>query len=370
MKELLCKLIKAKSTVDVGEVGAAGVLADFFRQTGIDYKIDTWDTNRANISVCIKSKSRQKKALIFVSHLDVVPQGEQSWENAPFAAVEKDGKIYGRGSADMKAGIAAMASAVAEVAGSRVELKGDLILAATAGEETDSVGAKRFLTDELSGQPLAGIIITEPTDFNVVSAHRGILWLEIITKGKTAHGSQPHLGVNAISSMTELLNVLGDYEIPCAADPLLGGSSMSVNVIKAGAATNVIPDRCSIQVDIRTVPSQPHREIIDGFYEIFNNLEQHNRDFDAEIKILRDVKPLSTDADCDFVKQLCRVVGRDGIKPAPFTTDGPFLAHLAPVVIFGPGKPELCHKPDEYIDITDLERAKELYKKIIIEFLT
>ena len=368
MKELLCKLIKAKSTVDEGEAAAAEVLAGFFRQNDVEHEIDVWGANRANLSACIKSKSRQKEALMFVMHLDVVPEGERPWQNEPFAAVEKDGKIFGRGSADMKGGIAAAAAAAVEVASSGVELKGDLILAATAGEETDSAGIERFLAGRSCG-PLAGVIITEPTDFGVVSAHRGILWLQIATKGKTAHGSQPHLGINAISSMTELLNVLSGYEIPCTADPLLGGSSMSVNVIKAGSATNVIPDRCLIQVDIRTIPSQSHQEIIDGFYEVFNDLKQHNRNFEGEIKILRDMKPLSTDADCDFVKQLCRVVNRTGTEAAPFTTDGPFLANLAPVVIFGPGKSELCHKPDEYIDIADVERAKECYKRIVLDFL-
>ncbi|MBN1788164.1 MAG: M20 family metallopeptidase [Sedimentisphaerales bacterium] len=368
MKELLKKLIEAKSTPDVGEADCANVLAEFFTSAGIKADVEIWDTNRANITARLKSTG-QKPALIFLSHLDVVPASKRGWSSDAFEATEKDGKIFGRGSCDMKGGITAAAVAMTEIAKSDAELKGDLIFAATAGEETDSIGVKKLL--ESFDSALCGAIVTEPTDFDLITAHRGLLWLEIITKGKTAHGSMPHLGINAIESMRAFLNELENYNISADTNELLGKASMSVNKIKGGSATNVVPDSCRAQIDIRTLPQQNHSDIIEDIKNIFSRLEKQVPDFQAELKVIRDVSAMQTDSKCEFINSLKSILERDEIKAAPFTTDGPFLAELnIPVVIFGPGKGQLCHKPDEYIDIEDLQKGINLYKQIILHFLT
>jgi len=146
---------------------------------------------------------------------------------------------------------------------------------------------------------------------------------------------------------------------------------MSVNTISGGKAMNVVPDKCSIGIDIRTLPGQNHQDIIDDFQEIFAKLKTKNSQFEASVSIVRSVRALETDSDCEFVRSFCSVVGIDETRAVGFTTDGPHLAALgAPVVIFGPGRPELCHKPDEYIDIADVEKAVEHYKNIILKFLS
>jgi len=371
MKMLLKKLVQAESTLQKGELAAAQIICEELRQSGIDSTIDLWDSTRANITARIKSSSR-KAALLFPCHLDVVPPGETPWQNPPFSATERDGKIFGRGSADMKGGLAAIVTAIKQIVGSGAELKGDIVLAAVAGEETDSCGAKRFIQDQ-SGKlpPLAGVVVPEPTDFDIVTAHRGILWLKITTKGKAAHGSTPHLGINAITSMKALLDELDNYKIPFEPHELLGGSSMSINTITGGKAINIVPDNCSIQIDIRTLPSQNHREIIDSFEKIFAKLKRKDPQFDAEVSVVRASDALETDPACDFVKDFCSAVAINRTKAVGFTTDGPYFASLgAPVVIFGPGKPEICHKPDEYIEIADLQKAVDYYKKIILKFLS
>jgi succinyl-diaminopimelate desuccinylase len=137
MKDLLKKLIEAKSTPDVGEIQCANVLADFFASAGIESRVEVWDNNRANITATLKSAG-QNPALLFVSHLDVVPASKQGWHTEAFTAVEQDGKIFGRGSCDMKSGMATVAAAMAEIKKSGVNLKSDIIFSATAGEETDS----------------------------------------------------------------------------------------------------------------------------------------------------------------------------------------------------------------------------------------
>jgi len=370
MKELLKKLIQAESTPQKGELAAAEVISAELSHPGIDCRIDTWDQNRANIIAQVKSGGR-KGALLFACHLDVVGPGEAKWEKSPFGAAESNGKIYGRGSADMKGGIAAAVTAIRQIVDSGTKLQGDIVFAAAAGEETDSCGAKRFISDSGRMPEFVGVVIPEPTDFAIVTAHRGMLWLEVTTKGKAAHGSTPQLGVNAIDSMRLVLDELENYEIPAEAHKLLGRCSMSVNTITGGKALNVVPDKCSIGIDIRTLPEQNHQDIITDLKKIFAKLKSKNPRFDAEVSVLRQVQPLETDCGCDFVTDFCSAVGTNETVAVGFTTDGPYFASLgAPVVIFGPGKPHLCHKPDEYIEIADLEEAVEYYKSIILKFLS
>lgn len=371
VKELLKKLIQAKPTGDNGELAAANVLADFLAPHGIDCRIDKWAKTRANFTAHVKSTG-ERDALLFAAHLDVVPAGPARWKLPPFDAVEADGKIHGRGSADMKGPMASLAAAIVEIVKSGTRLKGGLILAATAGEETDSCGAKRFIKKDISQLPrLAGVVIPEPTDFEVVATHRGMIWVQITTFGKSAHGSMPHLGVNAIELMNPLLNHLWDYQPAHTDHPLLGKCSMSINEIHGGKATNVVPDKCSVKIDIRTVPGQTNQDIISDLEAICRQLKINDNRFKAEIATIRSVPALETEAESGFVKSLCDAVGVEETSNVGFASDGPFFAELGtPVVIFGPGKPGVCHQPDEYIDIADLEKGKQYYKDIILKFLT
>jgi succinyl-diaminopimelate desuccinylase len=163
-------------------------------------------------------------------HLDVVGPGEETWNHPPFEAVEKEGRIYGRGALDMKGGIAAVVAAICNVVDSRAALQGDIVFAATAGEETDSSGVQRFMQHHSRLPSLAGVVVPEPTDLSVVTAHRGLFWLKITTRGKAAHSSMPERGVNAITSMKRVLDALEQYQIPFEPHPLLGKSSLSVTI--------------------------------------------------------------------------------------------------------------------------------------------
>jgi succinyl-diaminopimelate desuccinylase len=363
MKELLKNLIRAKSTLDTGEIKCANVLADFFRSAGIKPNVEVWNKTRANITVRIKSTGK-KPALLFVSHLDVVP----AQQAGAFEPIERGGKIFGRGACDMKGGITSVAVAMAEILHSKVKLQGDVIFTATAGEETDSAGVKKFLKSQKTWPKFAGIIVPEPTNFDLVYAHRGLLWLQIITKGKSAHSSMPQLGINAIDSMKMFLNKLENFKIP-GVNKLLGKASISVNKIIGGSAANIVPDLCSVQIDIRTIPGQKTSWIVGEINKILARLSKQNPRFQADLKVLRDSGSLQTDEKCEFVKRSKQILNKH-LTAVPFTTDAPYLTVFkSPIVIFGPGKPQLCHKPGEYIDIKDLKKAVELYKKIILHFL-
>ena len=365
MKELLKQLIRSAPTFDNGELKAAEALADFFKQSDIPAKLDHWDGNRANVIASVGSEDANAPTLLFGAHLDVVPATKEHWLTDPFCPVEQDGKIFGRGAVDMLGGLCAAAQAIVDL--SKQQFNGRVIFAATAGEETDSCGVTRFVEQYKSNikNPI-GVIVTEPTGMNIMRAHRGILWLKVQTQGKTAHGSMPQLGVNAILKMNVLLDKLQHWEIPHTPHPLLGGCSVSPNHITGGSATNIIPDSCCLEIDIRTLPGQDHSDIIKSLQEVCNDIQQNDPDFKTEISIIRTVDALETPADSPFVKAVCKATCINETQAAGFTTDGPHFQKLnMPVIILGPGDGTLCHKPDEYIEVDALENARQMYKNII-----
>jgi succinyl-diaminopimelate desuccinylase len=146
---------------------------------------------------------------------------------------------------------------------------------------------------------------------------------------------------------------------------------MSVNRISGGKATNVIPDRCTIEIDMRTLPQQQPETTIADLEKLFAELQQTDPDFKARISVIRTVEAMQTDTDTDFVKSFLDVTGIEKTIAVGYTTDAPhFVSMNAPILIFGPGDPDVCHKPDEYIETADIEKAKDLYKDIITKFLT
>lgn len=370
MKNLLKKLIRSAPVEANGELGAANTLRDYFADLNIPVEVDTWPANRANAVVRIRSTGR-KPALLFGAHHDVVPANTGRWTVPPHEGVERDGRIWGRGATDMLGGLAAAAFAVAQTVREGDELQGDIILAATAGEETDSCGVVRFVESGAGSlPPLAGVILPEPTDLKVLTAHRGILWVKVTTLGRSAHGSMPHLGINAIQKANALLNELFRFQIDFPPHPKLGGSSISINRIAGGTAANIVPDRCEVEMDIRTTPGMSHEGILEKLQAILDQQKAKDCESVAELSVTRSVHALESDPDSDFVKQVCAAaeIGETGV--AAFTTDGPHFRRLSEnILIFGPGKPEMCHKPDEHIEIADLETAARLYQQIIRKLL-
>jgi succinyl-diaminopimelate desuccinylase len=370
MNELLRQLIRARSTLDSGELTAAEAIADYLARHGVDCRIDSWDRNRANVIAHVKSAGT-RPGLLFVCHLDVVGPGEDPWTHPAFEGREADGKIYGRGAVDMKGPTAAAIAAICETVASGVELQGDIVFAATAGEETDSAGIERFAADLSWLGKLAGVIVPEPTDFAVINAHRGLFWLEITAKGKAVHSSVPQRGVNAIQSMRRVLEELERYEVDFEPHPELGKCSVSVNTIRGGEAMNIVPDRCAIGVDIRTLPGQDCDAIRYDFERLLARLKAEVPHFEAAIAVQRSVGAMETDPNCEFVKAFCSVVDVDQTNAVGFTTDAPHLTSLGvPIVIYGPGKPNQCHQVDEHIAVADLERGRAYFKDVLLRFLT
>ncbi len=363
------ELVKIKTVNPPGdELPAAEFLASWMEKHGYEVHIQKIEKNRGNVVGIIKGAG-EKQPLILNGHLDVVPAGRiEDWTYDPFSAEIVENKIYGRGSADMKGAVAAMVVAGYMLAKENVKLKGDLIVSAVAGEEVNSIGAKHFAETKWFKNSM-GIVIGEPTAMDLVVAHKGALWVKIKTYGKAAHGSLPHLGVNAIIHMTEVIRKLTEYRFKYEPVKLLTPPTMNIGTIKGGIKTNVVPDYCEITVDMRTLPTQKHEEIIDDFKNILKELKEKIPSFKAEIEVVNNRRPLLTDPSSPLVLEAKKAYKETlGIEPEAkgvtyYTDASEFLLHSGcpPIIIIGPGRIELAHRPNEYIEIDMLSKALKYY---------
>lgn len=291
--------------------------------------------------------------LVLNTHLDVVP-ASQGHPFDPFDPVVQDGELYGRGSVDAKASGAAMTTALLELARDGwTPPGGQVMVALTTCEE--SGGGYNGLED-LRPQlpPLRAGIVGEPTQLQPCIAQKGLLILKLHAHGTSAHAGRAHLGDNAIVRAARDIQRLDALTLD-REDPHLGTPLISVTTVDGGTARNVIPDRCTFAVDIRTTPAYTHEEII----------EQIDAVVESEIEVHSDrFVPVATDEDTRIV-QACRTALPDA-EPfgSPTASDWVFL-HDIPVVKLGPGRSTRSHTAGERIDIAEVERAVEVYTSII-----
>lgn len=369
------EMVRIKSVNPPGdEMAMAEYVANVLKSIGLEVKLLKHSSSRASVLAILRG-SGQVPALLYSAHLDTVPLGAEQWIHEPFAAETLDGKIWGRGSADMKGGLAALLVMAKIMANSGLSIKGDLIFAITAGEEIDSLGAKSVASYPDLG-PVQAIIVPEPSYNDIYIAEKGALWLEISTYGKTAHGSMPALGKNAVMMMVELIKGLEIFFIPFESHAMLGGFSMSINTISGGIKTNVVPDRCVVSIDMRTVPGQDHHDIMARFQGLIKDLGKHDPDFKAAIEISNDRPPIETSPEEPVVKMMVDIVADiTGELPIPkgvnYYTDAATLtpAFKAPMIICGPGHPGLAHQPNEYVEIEKLVQAAKIYTAATHQFL-
>lgn len=353
---------------------AAEYVAAYLAPLGFTSEYLHHDAERATLVARRKGAGRVP-GLVFNGHLDVVPVGGQAWRYPPFAGEVAAGRVWGRGSSDMKGGVAAMLAAIRSVVESGIELGGDLVFAATAGEEHSMIGAYAVAGSGLLGDVQA-IVISEPTSNCLGLAERGVFWLELTTYGKTAHGSTPHLGVNAITMMAPLLAEIEALDFPFTVHPVLGPFTRSINTIEGGVKTNVVPDRCVVTVDMRTVPGQDHDAMRAQIAAWLAEHERRDPGFRATFDVHFAIPAVDTPADHPAVTRFVTAATRGlGRAPEPavvrFATEAAIFvpALNIPTIIFGPGDPALAHQPDEYIDIPPMVTAAQAYAEAIVEYL-
>lgn len=373
--EILKQSIRFNTTNPPGsEKALAKYLAKVLNDFGLKSYVDDLGDERGNVVGCI-SGSDEQKGLLLNGHLDVVPTGAQAWTYDPFAGMIEAGKLYGRGASDMKSGLAALVVAAGLIAQAAVPLKGDLLITGTAGEEADSLGAKDLLTQGYL-QNIGAAIIAEPSLLKLFTATKGVIWLEFTTVGKTAHGSMPECGENAILMMNAIINKLIHYSFQYSPHPLLGEPSMNIGTIQGGVKTNVVPDSCTLTVDIRTIPGQDHTQIIHDMQEILTQLEQTLPGFKGSFSILNNRAPVETDPAAEIIQMGIEEAKTTlGLELQPcgvkyYTDASIFVPALGiPVLIMGPGDEKMAHQPNEYVQIDDYIAAIKFYVAVILRYL-
>lgn len=374
--ELTRELIRFQSVNPPGDEGpVAEFLSARMADLGLDVEIQQLSESRSNVIGRIRGDGPGH--LVFTGHLDVVPPGGQPWEHEPFAADLVDGRIYGRGSADMKGGVASIVAAMASLTGSNWRPRADVILAATAGEEVDMFGAAAMV-ERRSLEGARYLVVAEPSDLDVYIGEKGVLWVRIKAYGRTAHGSTPWLGVNAVSYMARLIPRLEEYSFRYQESQLLGKPTLSVNVIEGGNKTNVVPDLCQLSVDLRTVPSQDHPEIVAGIQSLAEEVARElNPDIRVEIEIENDKASLETNRGEKLVEAMMQSVEavRGAAPKIGGVTYGTDAASLGPgfdipMVICGPGATDMLHQPDESVEVDQLVQAAEIYADLARRLLT
>jgi succinyl-diaminopimelate desuccinylase len=308
------------------------------------------------------------KPICFTGHMDVVPLGAAKWSHEPFKGETDGDRLYGRGSTDMKGGIAAFVAAAVELAPELARGRG-LVLVITAGEEIGCEGA-RFLADHRLLGEAGAIVVAEPTGNYPYVGHKGLAWFEIETHGVTAHGSMPEVGDNAIVKMARVIGDLEHFHFPVEAHPVMGKPTMNVGTISGGLNTNSVPDRARITLDTRTVPGIEHTHLC-------RSLETLLSPRGAHVRKIVDVPALYTEPGHEWVQQVFEACtpfldGRPTPRTITFSTDGTDLKRgfggAVPAVILGPGEPSLAHQTDEWCSINRMEQSVDLFRILMLRW--
>lgn len=371
IEEILKSLVCIDTTNPPGnEMNAVKAILKIFPED-IAYKIVDHGNNRGSLLIEVKGKNDDDK-IGFIGHMDTVPVTDKSgWKYPPFDCIVENGYMYGRGTSDMKGGVTAMILTALYFIENNIVPPHSLKFIFTADEESDGTGIVA-LRDKGLLNDISRVFIAEPTDEQIGICEKGTLWLSINIKGRSAHGSKPELGINAIEKLYEYINKLKNTLDLGKKHPLLGNLSYATTTINGGVKTNIIPEDASATLDIRTLPGFCHEELLDNANKIAKNMEAENHGLTIEVTVDNNRPPLAIDKENPFIKDIAAVYNKFSYpvkyKGMNFYTDASQLIpyHNVPFVILGPGEENMCHQKNEKIEIESIKRMIEIYISYII----
>ena len=349
-----------------GEGVAAEAVAAHMRKLGLDVHLQEAAPGRPNV-IGVLDGSSPGRSLMFCGHIDTVGvEGMRS----PFDPREIDGRLYGRGSQDMKGGIAAMIDAV-RVALQRGLRAGRLIVAVVVDEEYESIGADA-LVREWSAD---AAVVTEPTDLQIGVAHKGFAWLEIETRGRSAHGSRPADGVDAIVRMGRVLGQLEalDRQLQSRSPhPRLGVASLHASIIAGGRELSSYPDICRLQMERRTIPGESESAPEEEVRNCLKRLRAEDATFESIARVGFARPPYEIPEDHPVPQSLARAARATRVNAArvgmSFWTDAGVLgAAGTPSVLFGPGGAGL-HSTEEYVTIAEVIACRDVLATLAVDW--
>jgi succinyl-diaminopimelate desuccinylase len=356
------------------EQACAQYLGALLEASGFQVRYHDYLPGRTSVVAQIGGRE-DKPPICFTGHIDVVPLGAKAWQFKPFDGQTDGDRLYGRGTTDMKGGIAAFVRAAIKLAPHLHNTAG-VKLVLTASEEINCEGARHLASENLLGRAGA-IVIAEPTANMPLVGHKGICWVEVEALGKTAHGSMPQHGDNAIVKLAPAIEKLARFDFQahcgCAMHPVLGNATLNIGTVQGGLNTNSVPDSARMSLDIRTVPGIGHTKMIEAIQAHLDSTQQHVR-----VKRLFDAPSLYTEPSDEWVQKVFDISAPYlGARPAAstitFSTDGPHLRRgfqeatgsSVPTLIMGPGEPEMAHQTDEFVSISKMETSEAMFEAVM-----
>jgi acetylornithine deacetylase len=353
-----------------GEAEAAHFLANVLEEWG--FAVEVTEVARGRPNVVARTGEIDTPALLFAGHLDTV--GVDGMTHPPFDAEERDGRIYGRGSADMKSGIASMCAAAAIASSSSSTVSRQIVIAAVVDEEYDSIGM-RAVTD--SGLKAEAGILTEPTRLAICPAHRGFAWVEITFRGRAAHGSRYDIGIDAIRHAGLFLAELHDLdsnELPNTTHTLLGRGSVHASLIEGGSGLSTYPDHCVLTIERRTLPGQSAKDVETEARNLCERVRARAADLDVGIRLITAQSPSDVSSDAPIVRSLSKAIEAEAaavnIEGMSAWTDAAILNDAGiPSVCFGPGDIRLAHAPEEFVAVSEVNTATRVLTRVAQDWL-
>ncbi len=338
---------------------AAKLLADW------GFKVDCHDFEPGRTSVIARAGGNGARApLCLTGHLDVVPLGTRAWSHDPFAGETDGDRLYGRGSSDMKAGVAAILLAARSFA-NKLQGTPGVVLVLTASEENGCIGSRHLAAlPQLMGTAGA-IVVGEPTANHPYVGHKGSLKFHAGFRGVSAHGSMPELGENAIYKAARAVGRLESFDFAQAPHPVMGAATLSVGTIEGGSGVNLVPDAARIGVDIRTLPGMDHAGLLARLRTLMGE--------DAHIEPFSDLPAVWTAPDAQWMQRVFEIctpflAAAPQVRTATYMTDAANLRKVygeVPTVVLGPGEPQMAHQTDEYCSMARIRQSVAIYEAII-----
>ncbi len=345
------------------EQACAQHVGELLKRAGFTVDYAEFEPTRTSLVARIGG-AKGKPPLGFTGHIDTVPLGAAAWKADAFGASMEGGKLYGRGSTDMKSGVAAFVVAALSMA-DKLKNGPGITLVITADEECGCGGAAHLVKQgKLLGE-VGALVIGEPTANYPLIGHKGAFWLDVTTRGITAHGSMPERGDNAIYKAAAAIGKLREFDFEAPPHALMGAPTLNVGTVHGGLNINSVPDETVIGVDIRTLPGQDHALIRSRLQRLLGET--------IEVTPTIDVAAIYSDPAQPWIQRVFDVTEpRLGVRPqarcATYFTDAAVLKDAyrdIPMVVLGPGEPELAHQTDEYCLVDRIEQAVDIYTDLI-----
>ena len=363
----LTRSLLSFQTVMGHEADCARMAGAMLREWG--YAVEYYDFQEGRTSVVARAGGKDGSApLCFTGHIDVVPLGTRPWSKDPFRGETDGDRLFGRGTSDMKSGVAAMLLASRTFAKKLSGTPG-LVLVLTAGEEGGCIGSKHLAQQKKLLGNAGAMVVGEPTSNYPMVGHKGSIKFHARFRGVSAHGSMPELGVNAVYKAAKAVSALEKFDFSAKPHPVMGKPSINVGTFSGGVGINLVPDEATIGVDVRTVPGVDHAALVSRLKNILGE--------GTELDVFSDLQPVWTAPDDEWMRRVFEIckpfVGEPpAARTAPYMTDAANLLKAypgAPTVVLGPGEAAQAHQTDEYCSMERTRQAVAIYEALIDDWI-